>query len=364
MKKWFSILLIIVLVLIGTSCFVYDYLYNTECILSLKENREVPLKEEVTNLSFVDKVENGKVITKKEKISTEKIGKIQVDIELKNKYGRPQKESYEITVVDTIPPVIEAKDKIEVTVGSKVDLLKDVKVTDNYDKDVKVTVEGEYDLNKVGQYKLNYYAVDQSKNEVKKEFSLTVKKQEIKKNNNNKKQENKKGVTYINGILIVNKTYSLPRNYGSGLTKETQQAFNTMKEAAKKEGVNLKIISGFRSYDTQSTIYNNYVAKDGKALADRYSARPGYSEHQTGLAIDINSLNQAFENTKEGKWLKGNGYKYGFILRYPKEKESVTGYMFEPWHYRYVGKDIAQKLYNNGTYTTLEEYLGIDSKYR
>jgi LAS superfamily LD-carboxypeptidase LdcB len=121
------------------------------------------------------------------------------------------------------------------------------------------------------------------------------------------------------------------------------------------------MISGFRSYSTQNTLYNKYVARDGKAEADRYSARPGHSEHQTGLAFDLNSLDQSFENTKEGKWLAENCWKYGFIIRYPKGKESVTGYMFEPWHVRYLGKEVAKKVYESGK--CLEEYLGITSVY-
>ena len=173
----------------------------------------------------------------------------------------------------------------------------------------------------------------------------------------------KNGLTYIDGVLIANKTYSLPSNYNPGLTSETGEAFNQMKMDAQNSGLNIEIISGFRSYARQNTIYNNYVSRDGKESADRYSARAGHSEHQTGLAIDINSLNTSFENTEEGKWLKENSYKYGFILRYPKGKEEITGYMYEPWHYRYVGRELATKLYSNGSWLTIEEYFGITSQY-
>ena len=170
-----------------------------------------------------------------------------------------------------------------------------------------------------------------------------------------------KEVTYIDGILIANKTYALPANYNPGGDAQANNALNEMINAAKTEGVVLRMISGFRSYSTQNTLYNNYVARDGKAEADRYSARPGHSEHQTGLAFDLNSLDQSFENTKEGKWLAENCWKYGFIIRYPKGKESVTGYMFEPWHVRYLGKEVAKKVYESGK--CLEEYLGITSVY-
>lgn len=173
----------------------------------------------------------------------------------------------------------------------------------------------------------------------------------------------KDDIYYIKGILIANKTYSLPSDYNpNGLTEEFMNAYNKMQNAAKEEGINLKIVSGYRSYEYQKGLYNNYVKSDGKDNADTYSARPGHSEHQTGLAADLNLVDTSFENTKEGIWLANNCYKYGFILRYPKGKQGITGYIYEPWHFRYIG-DEAENLYNNGQWITLEEYLGIDSKY-
>ncbi len=167
--------------------------------------------------------------------------------------------------------------------------------------------------------------------------------------------------TYINGILIANKTYALPSTYNPGVDDAAASALAKMINAAAADGITLYQISGFRSYSTQQTLYNNYVARDGKAEADRYSARPGHSEHQTGLAFDLNSLEQSFGETAEGKWLAENCWKYGFIIRYPQDKEAVTGYMYEPWHVRYLGVETATKVYNSGL--CLEEYLGIDSVY-
>jgi len=172
----------------------------------------------------------------------------------------------------------------------------------------------------------------------------------------------KDGITYINGILIANKTYALPSTYGpGGLTPETQAAFNEMQAAAASEGLSLKVCSGFRSYDYQATLYNSYVARDGKAKADTFSARPGHSEHQTGLAADINMASDAFLNTPEAAWLAENCWKYGFIIRYPKGKEDKTGYKYEPWHVRYLGKENAKLVYESGL--CLEEYLSIASSY-
>ena len=136
-----------------------------------------------------------------------------------------------------------------------------------------------------------------------------------------------------------------------------------MANAASSAGLSIRVVSGFRSYNTQNNLYNNYVNRDGRAAADTYSARPGHSEHQTGLAADINLVDDSFEYTSEGQWLNNNAYKYGFILRYPKGKTSETGYIYESWHYRYVGVDLATKLYNGGNWISLENYFGITSQY-
>lgn len=172
---------------------------------------------------------------------------------------------------------------------------------------------------------------------------------------------NAQGLTYINGILVVNKTYSLPSTYNPGVDNEASAALSEMFRAAKADGIILEIVSGFRSYDRQTQLYNNYVSRDGVAAADRYSARAGHSEHQTGLAFDLNSLEESFGETKEGKWLKEHCWEYGFIIRYPKEKEEITGYMYEPWHVRYLGKTAAKSVTESGL--CLEEYLNITSVY-
>ncbi len=172
----------------------------------------------------------------------------------------------------------------------------------------------------------------------------------------------KNGITYVNNILVANKTYSLPESYNPGdLLSECKKAFNEMKSAAAKEGLNIWNSSGFRSYELQESLYKRYSDRDGKEAADRYSARPGHSEHQSGLAIDLNEITNAFKDTKEGKWVAANCHKYGFILRYPQGKEAQTGYMYEPWHIRYVGVDTATAIYNSGL--CLEEYFGITSAY-
>ena len=175
--------------------------------------------------------------------------------------------------------------------------------------------------------------------------------------------EERGGITYVNGILIANKTYSLPADYDpGGILPEAQAAFDEMKADAAKEGIYLSIVSGFRSYTYQGQLYSGYVSRDGKAAADTYSARAGHSEHQTGLAMDINNASSSFNNTKEAKWLAANCVRYGFILRYPQGKEDITGYMYESWHVRYLGRELAKEVSDSGL--TLEEFLCIDSKYK
>ena len=166
-------------------------------------------------------------------------------------------------------------------------------------------------------------------------------------------------------LIICNKYHKLKDNYvpnlvslngygGGQMEKVAASHFKEMVNAAKKDGVSIYNVSGYRSFSTQKSLYNNYVSRDGKAKADTYSARAGTSEHQTGLATDVNSVSTSFENTKAFQWINKNGYKYGFILRYPKGKEFITGYMYEPWHYRYVGEEVAKIIYEKNI--TYEEY--------
>lgn len=187
------------------------------------------------------------------------------------------------------------------------------------------------------------------------------------------------GVTYVDGYMIVNKTYTVGSDFvpkdtykpSEGKTNTCNDCINNtvykawkiMQADAASLGLNIRITSGYRPYQTQNTIYNRYVARDGKEKADTYSARPGSSEHQTGLCFDLNSISDAFANTAEGKWVNENAYKYGFIIRYPKNKNNETGYKYESWHLRYVGTDLSYKLYNNGDWITLESHFGLTSKY-
>ncbi|RKP56321.1 D-alanyl-D-alanine carboxypeptidase family protein [Cohnella endophytica] len=196
--------------------------------------------------------------------------------------------------------------------------------------------------------------------------------------------KNDKGIAVVNNSLslyvLVNKKRELSSSYvpndlvvpdvpfsfsGSSpkkqMRKAAAKALESLFAAAKKDGIELKAVSGYRSYATQKSIFDNNAKNKGEEVANRTSARPGQSEHQTGLAMDISSasvgyaLEESFAKTKEGKWLAAHAADHGFIIRFLKGKESITGYSYEPWHVRYVGKDIAKDIMKKKV--TLEEYL-------
>ena len=150
--------------------------------------------------------------------------------------------------------------------------------------------------------------------------------------------------------------------YGHQLRAEAAKAADTMIDAAATDGVTLLVSSAYRSYAVQQQTYQYWVSVNGQQVADQLSARPGYSEHQTGLAIDFASpegcrLEECYRDTLAGQWLAKNAPRYGYILRFPNGRQSVTGYHFEPWHYRYVGVQIAQEYVSSGA-KTFEEFIG------
>ncbi|WP_205510261.1 M15 family metallopeptidase [Paenibacillus elgii] len=180
--------------------------------------------------------------------------------------------------------------------------------------------------------------------------------------------------------VLVNKTYKLPDSYKPQdlvdpnvpftfkeklekrkMRKEAAAALEKLFQAAKKDNLPLAGVSAYRSHETQKTVYDRYVKKDGEAAANKYSAKPGHSEHETGLAIDVAgssgkcAAQDCFGATKEAKWLAEHAADYGFIIRYPEGKEGITGYQYEPWHLRYVGVDTAKAIVKQGV--TLEEYV-------
>lgn len=175
-------------------------------------------------------------------------------------------------------------------------------------------------------------------------------------------------------LLITNKYYQLKEDYvnedlvtidskysnrsGQKLNKEAYQAFQKLVDAGEEDGVSIRNLSAYRSYSYQNNLYQGYLKDHGQEWTDKWSARPGHSEHQTGLALDVAVKGQqsfdGFENTEEFAWLQENAYRFGFILRYPENKTAITGYGYEPWHYRYVGVEAATYIYEHDI--TFEEY--------
>lgn len=196
-------------------------------------------------------------------------------------------------------------------------------------------------------------------------------------NHDNQKREFYHNIDMItnpnNNLVLVNKFNQLPSNYiphdlekidtkyandYKYVRKVVKQAFEKLSKDAKKLGYDIIATSTFRSWKYQHSLYQYYVKEKGREYADNCSARPGHSEHQTGLAIDVMGENKdynLFQESNSFEWMKENAHKYGFIMRYPSGKEHITGFKYEPWHYRYVGKEAAKIIFEKQI--TLEEYL-------
>lgn len=167
---------------------------------------------------------------------------------------------------------------------------------------------------------------------------------------------------YEPGDLVVPSAIANPN--GRQLRAEAAAHVDQLATDASAAGIYLTVLSGYRSYATQEQTYNNFVARDGEERANQYSAKPGHSEHQTGFAIDFDdgqgcALYTCFADTAAGQWLAANAWQFGFILRYPLGSEAITGYEFEPWHYRYVGVEVSTAMHNKGI-ATLEEFFGLE----
>lgn len=286
------------------------------------------------------------------------VGKYQLEVkyEVKNK-----KFSSLITVeiIDTTKPTFtKFTDNIEISIGTvEVDYSKYFEAIDL--SSVVLSYDApEVDYEKTGEYKLVVSATDSSNNKISKEATVKI----VKKNsgipNNSNKDVHEDSLYYKNGILVVNKKHPLPLNYAPGENQTAGDAVRKIISDMQALGLDISSsYSGYRSYSYQNTLYNNYVASHGQVKADTFSARPGYSEHQTGLAFDLKHSDGTLATKKtEATWIAENAHLYGFIVRYKEGKEDITGYMAESWHLRYIGSK-AKDIYESGK--TLEEYLGI-----
>lgn len=384
-QKIFLILIIISLI-IGS----FLIINSNKTKIELSKTNTIEINSEVYQNEFINSIINGTIISEDALIDTSKLGKQTLKVTYLDNSNNQKEYFWTIEVIDTISPNISCQETITVAKGENIDILTNATVTDNSQETITPIIEGEYNLNQTGTYSLSYKATDSSQNSTTKNFTLIVKEQipsliedsDILADGTYLTSKGytlivKDGLATIDGILIVNKTYSIPSDYQpqnpyqeisstsclNCLDNETMQAFKEMQADARALGLNIYISSGYRSWKYQQNLYNRYVSMDGQVAADTYSARPGHSEHQTGLAFDLNTVSDSFSYTNEGKWVANNCYKYGFILRYPLGKEKITGYIHESWHFRYVGIDLATKLYNNGNWLTLEEYYGLTSEY-
>ena len=280
-------------------------------------------------------------------------------------------DKLKVVVKDTTKPKFTSfSEKIEVAKGNKdFDFKSYFKASDLSNCTLDIDTK-DVKFDKEGDYTAEVTATDAYNNKESKKFTVVVKAEEkaaIASVDNEQKVSGTSQSSsnssvkpyYKNGILIVNKKHPVPPGFGGGVNQTALAAVNRMISDMKAEGLSVdSTTSNYRSYSYQSTLYQNYVSAYGKASADTFSARPGYSEHQTGLAFDLREPGggSLLTNSKATSWVAKNAHKYGLIVRYQSRKEWITGYQAEPWHVRYVG-DIATSVYNSGL--SLEEYLGV-----
>ncbi len=276
-------------------------------------------------------------------------------------------------------PVIElVKSRIQIGVDSEIDYLSFVqKAIDEVDGDlISEITYNQIETSEVGQYEVVYKLSDHAGNQTEKKLIIDV----VHYFDNGvfspvgvvaETVENPEDIT-----VLVNKLYAIPEgwvpddlesvidNSQQMLRKEANEAYTQFYLAAKEKGIDIYSISGYRTNETQTTYWTNMVKVYGEEYASQYSAYPGRSEHQLGLAIDVSykttgdRLSESVADSEIGQFIVTDAYKYGFILRYPKDKVAITNYGYEPWHIRYVGVELASELYQKGL--TLEEYYDME----
>lgn len=337
----------------------YKYIEFDSDELILKKGEEfsfvhnIDINEIESSIEF--NIENEEIIKSNTELGIKAIEVGQTNLRIVNNKGKILKDI--VVKVKPIPTDIEI-DKTNLSIEK--DKTKSIKVKvlpDNLvNKNVKYTSSNENiatidengNIKGISSGKVVISVETEETPIIKKDINVRVINIEVKSN----------GATYVDDILIVNKKYHLPDTYNFGVDKTAKEKFEQMKRVAIKDNISLRIVSSYRSYNTQAAIYNKNLNLHGAWVANRFSAKPGESEHQSGLAFDINQANRSFVGTKEAQWLQENCYKFGFIIRYPRGKENITGYVYEPWHIRYVGEKVAKEIFESGL--CLEEYLEID----
>ena len=364
-------------ILLGIGAFfVIDNSQKNKLVECTINNETFEVYSTISLNDFQIETKGGEILFDNYEFDTSSIGPKTATIFTKNKKGTVHEYELHYNVVDTTAPVIENLHDMTFLLNTELDFTKILRLNDNLDKEVKFTIDGTYDNTTVGTYNLTATVSDSSNNEATLPFTVSFIECPIEKTSKgyiwpDMQLTTEKGyiidiidnIAYIEGMQIINKTFTLPSTYNKGLQSEASAAFELMKSDAQALGLSLKNSSGFRTYSYQDYLYNYYTDKYGRAYTDTISARPGSSEHQSGYAIDLNTITGAFAYTDEGKWVVNNCHNYGFIIRYPQDKSNETGYAYEPWHIRYVGQELATILYNGGDWITVEDYYGIQSAY-
>lgn len=393
-----KIIIILLVLIVASTIGLFVWFSNSEKVELLKNTFQF-------EYGTVVKLEEKDVLdTNKESvISSIKIDYSDLEIEKDKKYpkvgsydlqidyklnGKEKSENIKIIVKDTIKPkFIKSPETLKFNKGFNTDDLNSYFTAEDLSPfEIKIDTK-KLNTNKSGEYEITVTATDKYNNKNEKNVKIIVKEekensnddvsnesnsnegknepnQSGNKNDGNQNVDNKatpytvSGPRYVNGIMIVNKKNPVPYNYAPYENAEAGNQVRNLISEMQTLGFNISnSYSGFRSFETQAGLYQNYVNGYGKAEADTFSARAGYSEHQTGLAFDLlHGDGTLVVNNNEVNWIAQNAHRFGFIVRYKAGKEHITGYQAEPWHLRYVG-NIATDIYNSGL--TLEEYLGV-----
>lgn len=353
-KRILFLVIIIVMIGIGIITIVNK---KDEYITFKQDNPILEYNAEVEAASFI--ASSKEKIIRYPVIHTKQIGK-QTILYIINVKGKQVEVPYTLEIRDTAKPIIELHtSNIELALNEEFDpavVVKEVKdpvdgklFYSKREEKGRYTIQSNINEKKAGTYTVQVHATDKSGNQSRATCKVVV---GVKKESNMDIKP-----TYINGVLLVNKKFGLPKSFGSGPDSRAEEALKKLQKGAQDAGYTIPVISGFRSYSFQETLFKEYIARDGIENANTYSARAGHSEHQTGLSFDVGEIDTRYGSTKEGQWLEANCAEYGFIIRYNKGKESVSGYRYEPWHIRYVGEEVAKVVMQENI--TLEEYLGI-----
>ncbi len=364
--------------------FIYVNLFGINSKVHLTESHPAAeINSDVMASSFIESIDDGGTVSQDAAVDTSALGKTECTVVIS--IDDKEKEYFiDVEIQDTTPPVIECGSAVNVLKGSSPDMTAAAKAGDNSGEEIDVRLSGDYSTDEPGSFDLSFAASDSSGNETIQDFTLNVIDisdyssipESLKDEDGNvsfvtdkgfEGNIDRNGVTTVDGTVIVNGSIPLQPGYGPGLTADMYNAFTEMRAAAASDGLSIYMLYGYRGYSIQNSRYATMTANFGEDEAKLYCAEAGRSEHQTGLAADINTSNDRanpelaaeFAATDEGKWLNENCYKYGFIIRYPDGKEAETGFAYAPWHVRYVGKELAETLYNGSDWITLEEYYGL-----